>query len=58
MGPWVATHRSFIRGLLERPAAVVAARTVPDGASAPSRSLAAGLVVWHRMVAACENAAR
>jgi hypothetical protein len=58
MGPWVETHRVFLRGLLEQPAPLVAAARVPEKPIPSPRSRAAGLLVWDRLVAACEAAAK
>jgi hypothetical protein len=58
MGPWVEAHRGFIRGLLERPLPIVAVPAGPEKPIASPRSRAAGLLVWDRLVAACEPAAK
>jgi hypothetical protein len=57
MGPWVETHRAFIRGLLEQPVPLATALARDEPVALP-RSRTAGLVVWDRMVAAGENASR
>ena len=58
MGPWVETQLAFIQALLEQPAPIVTAPAARDELVAAPRSRTAGMVVWDRMVAACENAAK
>jgi hypothetical protein len=58
MGPWVGTQLAFVRGLLEQPAPVAPAPAARDDFVASPRSRTAGLLVWDRMLAACENAVK
>jgi hypothetical protein len=55
MGPWVETHRAFIRGLLAAPDPIVSAGAGPDDPVESPRPRAASPVVGDQMVVPYEN---
>jgi hypothetical protein len=56
MGPWVETHRAFIRGLLAAPDPHVSAPPDPDDPVKSPRPRAASLLVGDHLVVSYENA--